>query len=125
MKIKKQRILVSFPSTCPMEIEQDQMMQKRLKEMMDFFEWRCAYSGELVYTSKMRSIDHIVPVSKGGENEIWNIVPMYKNYNKSKNAQDMITWYKQQDFYSEERLNKINEWQEYAYNKYGLNDEII
>ena len=39
MKIKKQRILVSFPSTCPMEIEQDQMMQKRLKEMMDFFEF--------------------------------------------------------------------------------------
>ena len=43
---------------------------------------------------------------------------MINSYNKSKNANDIDEWYITQNFYSEERLNKIYEWQEYAYNKY-------
>lgn len=93
-------------------------------EMMDFFEWRCAYSG-IKFSSnnkdKDRSIDHINPLDKGGENEIWNVVPMYLNYNKSKNTRDMFEWYEQQEFYSEERLTKIYEWIEYARNKWDVN----
>lgn len=88
--------------------------------MMDFFEWRCAYSGEyLGGNSNNRSIDHIVPLSNGGLNEIWNCVPMLKSYNSSKNTKNMLEWYMKQDFYSEERLNKIYEWQQYAFNKWG------
>ena len=89
-------------------------------EMMEFFEWRCAYSGEyLGGNSNNRSIDHIVPLSNGGLNEIWNCVPMLKSYNSSKNTKNMLEWYMKQDFYSEERLNKIYEWQQYAFNKWG------
>lgn len=90
-------------------------------EMMQFFEWKCAYSGEKFSNNNKendRSIDHIVPLSKGGENEIWNCVPIKMNYNSSKNANDMLEWYKQQEFYSEERLNKIYEWIEYAKDKW-------
>lgn len=43
---------------------------------------------------------------------------MYANYNYSKQNKDMLSWYKQQDFYSEEKLNKIYEWIEYAKNKW-------
>ena len=89
-------------------------------EMMEFFNWECAYSGEyLGGNSKNRTIDHVIPLDKNGEHEIWNCVPMYANYNYSKNASDMLEWYQKQDFYSEERLNKIYEWIEYAYNKWG------
>ena len=89
-------------------------------EMMEFFEWRCAYSGEyLGGNSNNRSIDHIAPLSNGGLNEIWNCVPMLKSYNSSKNTKNMLEWYMKQDFYSEERLNKIYEWQQYAFNKWG------
>ena len=88
-------------------------------EMMDFFGWRCAYSGEILGDN--RSIDHIIPLSLEGEHEIWNCVPMNKSYNSSKYTSDMLEWYTQQDFYSEERLNKIYEWQEYAYKKWGDN----
>lgn len=89
-------------------------------EMMEFFEWRCAYSGEyLGGNSNNRSIDHIVPLSNGGLNEIWNCVPMLKSYNSSKNTKNMLEWYMKQDFCSEERLNKIYEWQQYAFNKWG------
>ena len=86
-------------------------------DMMNFFEWRCAYSGETL-SEETRSIDHIIPLAKEGLNEPWNCVPMVKYYNISKNASNINEWYITQNFYSEERLNKIYEWQEYAYNKY-------
>ena len=92
-------------------------------EMMKYFEFRCAYSGE-VLNENTRSIDHIEPLNQGGEHEIWNVVPMYRSYNLSKHDKDMLQWYKEQPYYSEDRLQKIYEWQEYAYNKWHK-EEII
>ena len=86
-------------------------------EVMEFFDWKCAYSG-IMLDKNARTIDHITPLSKGGEHEIWNCVPMYKPYNSSKNTSDMLEWYQQQEFYSDERLNRIYEWIEYAKNKW-------
>lgn len=87
-------------------------------EMMRFFDWRCAYSGEKL-DKDTRSLDHIEPLNKYGVNEIWNAVPMYRPYNSSKRDKDLLDWYTKQEFFSEERLNKIKDWQEYAYNKWG------
>lgn len=89
-------------------------------DMMEFFDWKCAYSDEYIGgDSKYRTVDHIVALNNGGENEIWNLVPMYRNYNSSKNTNNMEEWYIQQEFYSEERLNKIYEWIKYAKEKWG------
>lgn len=85
---------------------------------MKFFGFRCAYS-EQVLSKDTRSLDHIIPLNKGGKHEVWNCVPMTKSNNCSKKDKDMEEWYQEQDFYSEERLQKIYEWQEYAYNKYS------
>ena len=90
--------------------------------MMIFFDWKCAYSGEKL-TEDNRSIDHIIPLDKNGENEVWNCVPMIKNYNSSKKNKNVIEWYVQQPFYSEERLIKIQEWIKYAKIKYKNNKE--
>ena len=89
------------------------------KEMFDFFGWRCAYSG-IQLNKDNRSIDHIIPLNDGGLNEPWNCVPMYKLYNSSKFTSDMLDWYTQQEYYSEERLNKIYKWIEYAKNKWNI-----
>lgn len=86
-------------------------------DMMEFFNWKCAYSN-ISLNKDNRSIDHIVPISKFGEHEVWNCVPMLINYNSSKGNKDMFEWYIKQLFYSEERLDKIYEWVEYASNKY-------
>lgn len=86
-------------------------------EMMQYFDWRCAYTGERL-TDKTRSGDHIVPLDAGGDDMIWNMVPMLRNLNSSKNNKDMLEWYREQDFYSEARLAKIYEWQEYARKKW-------
>lgn len=90
---------------------------------MTFFNFKCAYSGTQLNKDN-RSIDHIVPLNLGGAHEIWNVVPMYISYNISKLDRNMLQWYKKQDFFSEERLQKIYEWQEYAYNKWHK-EEII
>lgn len=87
-------------------------------EMMKFFGFKCAYS-DITLNADTRSIDHIVPLAKGGEHEIWNCVPMDRSLNSSKNNKDIKEWYTQQDFYDEDKLNKINEWHKYAYNKWG------
>ena len=87
-------------------------------EMMKFFDFKCAYSGITLNTNN-RSIDHIVPLAKGGAHEVWNCVPMNKSLNKSKKDKDIEEWYPQQDFYDEDRVDKINEWHKYAYNKWG------
>ena len=86
-------------------------------EMMKYFDWRCAYSGGAL-TKNNRSIDHIVPLNSGGDNMIWNCVPMTRSLNCSKQDKDMLEWYKEQSFYSEARLAKIYEWQEYARKKW-------
>lgn len=87
-------------------------------EMMEFFDWKCAYSG-IGLDKNNRTIDHIIPLSKNGLNEIWNCVPCFNNYNSSKYIRDMEEWYNQQLFFSKERLNKIYEWIEYAKKKWN------
>ena len=88
-------------------------------EMMIFFDFKCAYSGEKLNNKEVRTVDHIVPLNNKGLNEIWNCVPMYRSYNTSKHTKDMEQWYRQQEYFSEERLNKIYAWIEYAYEKWG------
>ena len=86
-------------------------------ELMSFFNWRCAYSGEAL-SKDTRSIDHIVPLNSGGDNMIWNMVPTTRSLNSSKHTKNMLEWYKEQDFYDSNRLAKIYEWQEYARKKW-------
>ena len=90
--------------------------------MMEFFDWKCAYSGEYIggdNKDKKRTIDHIVALDNSGEHEIWNCVPMLKSYNSSKHINNMLEWYLEQPFFSIERLTKIYEWRIYAYEKWG------
>ena len=90
-------------------------------EMMNFFDWKCAYSGEKMESNKTtngRTIDHIIALDNGGENEPWNIIPMKKGYNTSKHTKNMLEWYLEQPFFSIDRLTKIYEWRIYAYWKW-------
>ena len=103
------------------ENQGDGISKDQWLEMMKFFDWRCAYSG-IMLNKDNRSIDHVVALNNGGLNEIWNCVPMYMPYNTSKHTRDMLEWYTQQEYFSEERLNKIYEWIEYAKNKWEINN---
>ena len=91
-------------------------------EMMQYFDWRCAYTGKRL-TDKTRSGDHVVPLDAGGDDMVWNMVPMLRNLNSSKQAKDMLEWYREQGFYDTKRLDKIYQWQEYAFNKWYKEEE--
>lgn len=98
--------------------------QEQFNECIIFFNNVCAYSGEQFENDPVNDLtmDHIIPLHCGGTNYIWNIVLTKRTYNSSKGIKDMSEWYKTKEFYSEERLQKILEWQEYAYQKWGNNE---
>ena len=75
---------------------------------LQFFDYMCPYTGEPLEDSY--HLDHIVALSKGGTNYIWNIVPCNSVANLSKGNKDMVEWYRKQPYFSEERLYKIYEW---------------
>lgn len=76
-------------------------------ECLKFFNYKCAYSGEECDCLQM---EHIVPLTKGGEHSYYNIVPCIGNYNSSKGNKNMEEWYRKQPYFSEERLQKIYEY---------------
>ena len=82
-------------------------------ECLEFFDYKCAYSGEPL-TVDTASVEHVVPVSKGGTSDISNLVPCVLTYNISKNDTDLIDWYSRQVFFSIDRLAKIYKWIEYV-----------
>ncbi|MCD8485294.1 MAG: HNH endonuclease [Desertifilum sp.] len=53
------------------------------------------------------SLDHVVPLDKGGSNSVSNVVPTCQWCNTSKHNKDALTWFSQQPFYSEERWQFI------------------
>ena len=85
-------------------------------DTLEYFDYKCAYTGECIKHSC--HVEHIVPVSKGGTSYIWNLVPSTERANLSKRNRDMEEWYREQEYFCEERLNKIYEYQKYMAAKY-------
>jgi 5-methylcytosine-specific restriction endonuclease McrA len=81
---------------------------KRLwrKEIKEKWENQCAYCG----SEENITLDHIIPQCKGGLDIKTNVVACCHSCNQSKGHEHWKLWYVQQDFYSEEKLNKIEEW---------------
>lgn len=107
-------------------IEGDHSKDEMLS-VLEFFDYKCAYSGEPL--EEEYHIDHVIPVSKGGTNYIWNIVPANSGPNIAKRDSEMEEWFRKQPYFTEERLQKIYEWidiqknlklqESYEYNKNG------
>ena len=91
---------------------------EQYEEMMNFFDGKCAYSG-LILKQETKSLDHIIALSEGGLNEPWNLLPTFFSLNQSKWKTEMEEWYRQQPFFSQERLDRIYEWKKYAYEKWS------
>ena len=75
-----------------------------------FFDNKCAYTGEPL--EDKYHLDHVIAIKNGGSNYIYNIIPCNKLANLSKHTRDMEEWFREQTYFSEERLQKIYEWME-------------
>lgn len=84
------------------------LTQKEWAEILQVFNNSCAYCGAI----NNLTLDHIVPISKGGISRRNNVVVACLSCNSSKQAKDITEWYTKQQFFSKERLAKILEWKE-------------
>lgn len=63
------------------------------------FDNRCAYCG----CKGDLQVEHVIPISQGGEHHLGNIVPACQQCNYSKSKSEVISWYKEQHFFNETR----------------------
>jgi hypothetical protein len=81
---------------------------KRLwrKEIKEKWENKCAYCG----SGENLTIDHIIPESKGGVDFTRNVVCCCHECNQDKSHTPWEKWYMSQDFFCEQRYEKIKNW---------------
>lgn len=85
---------------------------KEEQGMLKVFNYQCAYCGMTLEEHKKKFGEklHNDHVDNEGYNDLRNDVPACKSCNCSKHTSIMEEWYKKQDFYTEERYNKIIWW---------------
>jgi len=67
------------------------------------FDHCCAYCG----TNGDLHMEHVIPISKGGEHHLGNIVPACQRCNYSKHTLEAQAWYRSQPFFDETRWHHI------------------
>ena len=67
------------------------------------FDHCCAYCG----VDGDLHIEHVIPISKGGEHHLGNIVPACQRCNYSKHTREVQSWYRSQPFFDETRWHQI------------------
>ena len=67
----------------------------------------CGYCG-----TTATSLDHIIPRFKSGSSTRSNLLPACQKCNSTKGSSKMEEWYTEQEFFSNERLEKIRDWME-------------
>lgn len=73
------------------------------KKAQEHFNYKCAYCGKSCDLSQ----DHFIPVSKGGEYTINNIIPACLSCNSHKHNADFFDWYPDFKHYSSKREKTI------------------
>lgn len=81
----------------------DRLTSKQMRKRFADFNFSCAYCGD----GGDLHIEHVRPISKGGPHTISNIVPACRRCNYSKHTSDVMSWYRVQPFFNEQRWQSI------------------
>lgn len=79
---------------------------KEIKSRFAEFDNACAYCGKPSSVFELH-IEHFVPISKGGNHVLGNILPACKDCNFSKRDHDGEAWFREQPFFDKKRWDKI------------------
>lgn len=91
------------------EAEAKKLWKQKIKEKWNYL---CAYCG----SSEEITLDHVISQFHGGQNISSNIVAACRKCNHDKGTEHWKYWYVCQDFYDEERFEKIEDWLQPAEN---------
>ena len=83
--------------------EAKRLWRRDIKENWGF---KCAYCG----SEHHLTIDHIVPRAKGGTDFTKNCLCACHSCNQDKSHSPWEEWYKNQEFFSQEKYDKIKNW---------------
>jgi 5-methylcytosine-specific restriction endonuclease McrA len=61
-------------------------------EIMSTWEWRCAYCSAVLSDSNVRTIDHVIPLTRGGRHHVSNLVACCRPCNLSKKNRLLSEW---------------------------------
>ena len=75
----------------------------QLNQHLASFKTDCVYCGK----DCKPTLDHFIPISRGGAECLSNLVPACKSCNSSKKANDPKEWFQQQPFYDAKRWKAI------------------
>lgn len=81
--------------------------KKQWDGCLEYFDYKDAYTG---LPMNIESVDHIIPISKGGTSFIYNLVPCEMDVNSTKLDKDLWEWYSKKPYFSWERYLKICMW---------------
>jgi len=84
--------------SCTVMLSPDQLWRHWLR-----FDYQCAYCG----AQGDLQVEHVRPISKGGEHHLGNIVPACARCNFNKRSSDAETWYRAQSFFDETRWTRM------------------
>jgi hypothetical protein len=102
-KLKKKNVIYSQRRRASERFTYSDFSYEQWMDCKDSFNNECAYCGE----KKELTQDHFIPLSKGGEYTINNIVPSCRSCNCSKSDSDFFTWYPQSGRYCSKREKEL------------------
>lgn len=91
--------------------------RKWRQSIKEHWDYKCAYCG----SEENLTLDHITPKAKGGTDRITNLVCACSSCNSDKGHRNWVDWYREQDFFTTNRLSAIIQWQ----NRIAENELVV
>lgn len=89
-------------------ISKKQGRQRFRRSILEAWSWRCAYCDCCL--KQQATLDHVIPLSRGGPTSRDNLVAACPGCNVAKSDQLLESWYRQQPFYEPGREWAIWRW---------------
>lgn len=93
-------------------MEEPDYKLKDWRDAMVHFGGVCPFCGKPEGRGKKEKFDrdHVIPESKGGKTVRNNIIPCCPKCNRGRGNRDVFDWFRRQDFWTQEREDKIRAW---------------
>ena len=89
-------------------VSKKQNRQRFRRSILEGWAWRCAYCDACL--RHQATLDHVIPISRGGLTSKENLVAACPSCNVAKSDHSLDAWYRDQAFYDQRRESAIWWW---------------